>query len=355
MVVDKRLYDVLLVDENADASTIKKAFRNLALKHHPDKNGDPEKFKEINAAYKVLSDEDSRRVYDATGSVGNDSSGGSDMDFFSQLFGNMGMGMRFPGMHGHSGMPGAKRKGGRTTDLAHELQVPLDHLYSGKKKTVHIKRTVVCKECKGHGGKNEQVCAPCKGSGSVFLQTQNGPFMMHVQQACHKCNGHGKSFSKEDECKQCATKGHVQTTETIEVNIPAGAPNGHTITFSGKADEREGFETGDLHFVLVQQQHESFKRKGNDIITSVPIDLSTALVGGTVHFKHIDGTPLKAKLQKGKVIRVGDTMSMPGKGMPIMGRDKEYGELHVNFDIQFPSDEWSRRVSEKQVRDLLRG
>lgn len=170
MVVDTKLYDILGVSPEVDASALKKAYRDLVRKHHPDKGGDPEKFKEIDAAYKVLSNEELREMYDNTGSVEakNTNFDGADVDILSHIFSNMGFGNIFS--HGDPFSQHVKQK---TQDVVHELHLPLDALYTGKTKNVSIKRQVICKGCTGKGGSDPKTCNVCGGSGITLVQHQN--------------------------------------------------------------------------------------------------------------------------------------------------------------------------------------
>jgi DnaJ family protein A protein 2 len=175
---------------------------------------------------------------------------------------------------------------------------------------------------------------------------------MQSQRPCTTCNGGGKTHSKDTMCKTCSGKGHNQEKTTLDVNIPAGAPNGYIITKKGMADEKVGFETGDFHFVVREKPHDSYTRVGDDLLTKIAINLATALVGGIVTFKHLDGRELSVTLPKGKVTRYGDTVSVAGKGMPSLTNDT-YGDLRITFHIELPSDAWAMKVSESIVRKVL--
>lgn len=341
MVVDTKLYDILGVSPNVQISDLKKAYRTLAKKHHPDRGGDSEKFKEIDSAYKVLSDEHLREMYDKTGSIDGNVSGFATNDLYSHLFTMGGFGNMFTGKQ--------KRK---TEDVVHELHVPLDILYTGKTKHISIKRTVQCKDCCGAGGSDSIKCNDCKGHGSNWTQQQNGIFMTYCQQTCASCEGKGYSFSKEAMCTKCEGKGHVQEKTTIEVVIPAGAPVGYTVTRKGLADEIKGCETGDVHFVVREKPHEIFTRIGNDLLRKVNIDLATALVGGIIKMVHIDGKELKMYLPRGKVTRYGDVLVVAGGGMPKLTGDGN-GDLRITFNIDLPSDSWAMKVNESVVRRVL--
>jgi len=352
MVVDTKLYDILGVDASVDAAKLKKAYRDLVRVHHPDKGGDPEKFKAIDAAYKILGDPRLRDTYDNTGSVDRTdvASGmfpdGFDVESLGDIFANMGFDI-FGGM----GSP-SFRNVRRTRDVYHELHLPLDALYTGKVKTINVKRTAICVNCKGKGGTNPITCNVCRGSGVVIVQQQTGPFIVQSQKQCDTCGGGGKTHSRDTLCTCCGGKGHVLEKKMVEVRIPPGAPNGFLITTKHMVDERLGFESGDLHFVVREKSHDTFVRHGADLATKIAIDLATALVGGIVRYKHIDGQDMTLTLSKGKVTRYGDSIKVQGKGMPRFGEDGN-GDLHVTFHIEMPSDEWAMRTNEASVRKML--
>jgi DnaJ homolog subfamily A member 2 len=354
MVVDTKLYDILGVEPTADSQTIKKAYKRLAVKLHPDKGGNEEKFKELNAAFNVLSDEESRRVYDQTGSVPKDRDLGNihDEEMLQEILESLGFMMGgmggFPGFfHGrHGGKP-------RTPDVLQDIHVTLDQLYHGKKKNISITKTVVCKSCAGEGGKNVTKCSPCRGRGSIVIVHQNGPFIQQIQQPCDHCRGSGKSFSKEDMCGTCKGTGHHEQKKTIEIMVPPGTPSGYMLMLKGESDERVGHETGDMRLRVLQKPHDRFTREGNDLSTKVTIDLVTALIGGAICFEHLDGQQVTINLPKGKVIQHGEVLLVQGRGMPILNTTS-FGNLKVIFDVKMPSNNWAKKVSDSAVKKLLR-
>jgi|SRR6478609_417276 len=353
MVVDTKLYDILGVQHDADAATLKKAYRDLVRKTHPDKGGDPEKFKEIDAAYKVLSNDQLRNLYDSTGSVDPKSNmagfdGGIDADILSNIFTQMGFADMFGADGGRSFGVGKQK----TPQVVHEIHLPLDALYTGKTKNLNIRRTIICKPCKGKGGSDPKKCNVCNGNGIVLVQQQNGPFLMQSQHPCNTCHASGKIHSTDTICAQCSGKGLTQEKVLMELNIRPGTPNGYVITKTGMADEKVGYETGDFHFVVRQKPHNTYTRVGDDLITKVWINLSTALVGGIVTFAHLDGREVSVTLPKGKVTRYGDTITISNKGMPKF-TGEGYGDLNVTFHIEMPSDTWAIKANENTVRKIL--
>ena len=249
----EKLYEVLGVDKDADEKQIKKAYRKLAVKHHPDKGGDEQLFKEISAAYEVLSDPEKRQLYDKYGLEGVDNEGGpggpGGDDLFSMFFGGQG-GRRSAG----------PRKG---PSIQHPLKVSLEDLYNGKTVKLAINRKVIVGDSK--------VCDRCKGQGVVMEVRQLGPGMItQMQRTCSQCNGQGTMAKTKNERK------------VVEVHIEKGATHNQKITFRGMADEMPGRETGDVHFIVQEKDHDLFKRKGADLLLQKDISLNQALTGYSV-------------------------------------------------------------------------
>lgn len=250
----EKLYEVLGVDKKADEKEIKKAYRKLAVKHHPDKGGDEHLFKEINAAYEILSDPKKRELYDKYGLEGVEQEGGPGMaggeDLFSMFFGGGGRGRRSAG----------PRKG---PSIQHPLRVSLEDLYNGKTVKLAINRKVIVGEA--------QECSTCGGQGAVMEVRQIGPGMItQMQRACSACNGQGNTAKTKNERK------------VVEVHIEKGAHHNQKVTFRGMADEMPGRETGDVHFIIQEKEHDVFKRKGADLLLMKDISLNQALTGFSV-------------------------------------------------------------------------
>lgn len=248
-----KLYEVLGVEKDADEKEIKKAYRKLAVKHHPDKGGDEHLFKEINAAYEILSDPKKRELYDKYGLEGVEQEGGPGMsggeDLFSMFFGGGGRGRR-----------AGPRKG---PSIQHPLKVSLEDLYNGKTVKLAINRKVIVGDSKE--------CSTCNGQGAVMEIRQLGPGMItQMQRPCSACNGQGTTAKTKNERK------------VVEVHVERGAHHNQKITFKGMADELPGRETGDVHFVIQEKEHDVFKRKGADLLLMKEISLSQALTGFSV-------------------------------------------------------------------------
>jgi len=333
-----KLYGVLEVDKDADEKTIKKSYRKLCLKHHPDKGGDEQRFKEISAAYEVLSDPEKRELYDKYGLEGVEREGGPSSaaggsageDLFSMFFGGGAGGRK----RRHNAGP---RKG---PSLTHPLKVSLEDLYNGKTAKLAINRKVIV------GDSNE--CSKCDGNGSVMETKQLRPGMItQMQRTCDECNGIGHTAKTKNERK------------VIEVHVEKGASHNQRVTFRGLADETPGCdETGDVNIIIQEKEHHFFKRKGADLLITKTISLKQALCGYTLRFNHLDGRDVVIKTKPGEVIQSGEsttgmpyTMMVPNEGMPSRGNPFVKGNLYVSFSIQFPK-KLDKDVVEK-LRDLL--
>ncbi|CAM9231972.1 unnamed protein product [Heterosigma akashiwo] len=330
-VNNTEFYETLGVEKDADENTIKKAFRKLALKNHPDKGGDPEKFKKITRAYEVLSDEEKRKTYDQYGEEGLSEDGGggpgrSADDIFSMFFGG--------GRRGPSG----PRKG---EDLVHPLKVSLEDLYNGKTAKLAINRDKLCEGCDGRGGKvgAEKTCDTCSGRGVRIQLRQLAPGMVQqLQSTCSACDGEGKTMREKDKCKDCRGSKTVKERKILEVHIEKGMRNNQKITFSGEADEAPGMVPGDVVFVVQEKEHAMFKRKGSDLLMSKKITLVEALCGYEFTVTHLDGRVLKISSKPGEVVKPDELRMVDGEGMPHHGNPFTKGRLFILFKVQFPAN-----------------
>eukprot|EP00931_Biecheleriopsis_adriatica_P092077 TRINITY_DN658_c0_g3_i1.p1 TRINITY_DN658_c0_g3~~TRINITY_DN658_c0_g3_i1.p1 ORF type:complete len:530 (+),score=162.50 TRINITY_DN658_c0_g3_i1:65-1591(+) len=296
-----KFYKVLEVEKNASDAEIKKAYRKLAVKHHPDKGGDPEKFKEITRAYEVLSDSDKRSKYDRFGEEGLENDGGMDAnDIFSNLFG------------GGGGPRGGGRKK-KTKDVVQNLKVTLEQMYTGQSKKMAITRQVVDKK------KGVQECRKCDGRGVVIEVVRMGPMIQQMQSACPACGGQGKSFSMKQE------------REVMEVHIQKGSPDGHKVVFREMADEHPDADAGDVVFVLKQQEHPVFKRKGADLFVERKISLVEALCGFQMDITHLDGRKLLIKTEPGEIVKP------MAQNFDPLAKEDETTEWEVFEDCDCPS------------------
>mmetsp|Transcript_5398 Transcript_5398/g.11894 ORF Transcript_5398/g.11894 Transcript_5398/m.11894 type:complete len:435 (+) Transcript_5398:126-1430(+) len=327
-----RYYEILGVDKNASADDLKKAHRKLALKHHPDKGGDPEKFKEINEAYDVLKDTEKRRIYDEYGEeaikegMGGGGGGGGMADIFDLFTG------------GRGGRGGPRER--RSEDVMHKLAVTLEDLYSGATKKLSLSRNISCDSCHGSGSKSGKraECATCRGTGVQVQIRPLGPGMVQqIQSRCSGCSGSGYSVPPSDQCTKCKGKGLISEKKTFEVHIEPGMKQGSKITLRGEAGCSEpGLAPGDVVLVVQQKEHDVFKRVNIDLIMEKKISLTEALCGCTFHVKHLDGRVLKVTTPPGEVIKPDTFKGIKEEGMPIHGRPFQKGNLYIHFVVVFP-------------------
>ena len=356
MSTKRDYYDVLGVDKSADATAIKKAYRKLAMKYHPDKNpGDKEaeeKFKEINEAYEVLSDETKRRNYDqfghegvngqgfgGAGGFGGQGFGGFD-DIFGDIFGDM-----FGG--GFSGGSRQRRRGPeRGADIKQRVNISFEEAAFGKKVQVKINRSEECEECHGSGarpGTSKKTCPTCHGSGTV-QSVQRTPFgNIASQRTCSTCDGEGEI--NESPCNKCHGKGSVRKTKTIEVDIPAGIDDGQMIKLSGQGEVGEkGGPRGDLYIVVNVQKHEIFTREGYDVYIEMPIRFTQAALGDKLEVPTLDG---KVSYNLPEGTQTGTVFRLREKGIPKL-RSNSRGDQYVKVIIDTP-----KKLNDEQ-KELLR-
>jgi len=329
-VDSSKYYDLLGVSKNADGAEIKKAFRKAALTHHPDRGGDPEKFKEISKAHEVLSDPEKRKLYDQGGeeAVEQGGAGGSGME--GSIFDLFGGGMGFGG-------PQRKRKG---EDVIFPLKVQLADLYNGTSKKLKLTKNILCASCKGKGGKNgvETKCPGCNGQGVKMIIRQVGPGMIQQMPAkCGACAGTGSSIAEKDKCPTCSGEKTVKEKKTLEVFVTKGMKHAERITFRGEADEVPDTITGDVVVVLQLIDHETFRRDGDNLFIKKKISLIEALTGFQFKVECLDGRVLLVKSDVGMIVKPGMVKCIKNEGMPQAKNPFNRGHLYVEMDVDFPS------------------
>lgn len=357
MVRDTKFYDVLEVQPTASDAELKKAYRKLALKYHPDKNPDAgDKFKEISHAYETLADSQKRQLYDQYGEEGLSGAGGgaggmNAEDLFSQFFGGGGGGMFGGGFGGGGGRPRGPQKG---KDLSHALKVSLEDLYKGKITKLALQKHIICGACEGRGGKEGAVktCTGCDGSGVKMMMRQMGPMIQRFQQVCPECNGEGEIMKEKDRCKECRGKKIVNERKVLQVHIDKGMQDGQRITFSGEGDQAPGTIPGDVIFVLELKEHPRFKRRADDLYYEAHIDLLTALAGGKVLVEHLDDRWLDIPIPAGEAIKPGALRVVEGQGMPSY-RHHDCGNLYIRFQIDFPQKLWTSPENIAKLENVL--
>ncbi|CAO3682798.1 unnamed protein product [Rhizopus stolonifer] len=349
MVKDTKLYDLLSVSSTATESELKKSYRKLALKYHPDKNPEAgDQFKEISHAYEILSDPEKRQMYNQYGEEGLNGGpgmGGMDAeDLFSQFFGG---GFGGGGRRGPSG----PRRG---KDMVHALKVSLEDLYNGKTSKLALQKHVLCRKCEGKGGKEGAVqkCKTCNGQGVRIITRQMGPMIQQMQQPCGDCQATGEVINEKDRCTECRGKKIMGEKKILEVFIDKGMRDGQKITFSGEGDQAPDVIPGDIIIAIDEKPHPHFKRTGDDLIYEVKIDLLTALAGGKFAIPHLDDRILMVTILPGEAIKPNETKVIPNEGMPAY-RTHTHGHLFVKFNIEFPQPNWTSSEKIASLEQIL--
>ncbi|KKO48420.1 molecular chaperone DnaJ [Arsukibacterium sp. MJ3] len=340
-------YEVLGVAKGADDKDIKKAYKRLAMKFHPDRTqgdkGMEEKFKEVQEAYEVLSDEQKRAAYDRFGHAGVDpnrggggGAGGAGAGDFGDIFGDV-----FGDIFGGNGRGGQSRAQ-RGSDLRYNLELHLEEAVKGKSVDIKVPTYVSCDSCDGSGAKkgtSAKSCNTCRGAGQVTMR--QGFFA--VQQTCPTCNGRGKIIPEP--CSKCHGEGRVEKTKTLSVKIPAGVDTGDRIRLTGEGEAgMHGAPAGDLYVQVNVKAHAIFQRDGNNLYCDVPLSFATAALGGEIAVPTLDGRiklKIPAETQTEKMFR------LRGKGVQSV-RGGGVGDLVCKVVIETPVN-----LSDKQ-KELLR-
>lgn len=328
-------YEILGVPRNASTEEIKKAYRKLAMKYHPDRHGGrdkeaEEKFKEINEAYDILSDEQKRATYDRFGHAAFDNSGagfgGFDFasgfsDIFEEMFGEiLGGGRR-----------STRQQKPRGEDLRHDLTITLEEAFHGVEKTIKLYSLATCEKCKGQGtapGTSPVTCQMCEGYGRVRMQ--QGFFT--IERTCPTCQGVGRVI--KDPCKNCHGVGRVRKERTLAVKIPAGVEDGTRMRIAGEGEAgRQGGPPGDLYVIVSINPHKIFKREGANLYCRVPIPMTMAALGGIIEVPSIDGSLVEVKVPAGT--QSGQQIQLKGKGMSVF-RSHGRGNMYVELVVETP-------------------
>jgi len=331
--MSRNLYSVLGVNKNAETAEIRTAYKQLAKEHHPDKGGDPEKFKELSQAHEVLSDETRRRTYDMTGSISEQEQaqaqnpfGGMGMPgmpgMFSHMFGGM-----FPGgpMGGPSPMggPGQRRREGKSPGKNQDIPLRLIDFYQGRNLSIKLGRQCFCKTCKGSGGTSSRTCEQCGGRGQLNQVVQMGPIQMVSQTPCPPCNGKGQQTLGK--CPSCLGRGMSHEEKTMEVKVEPGMMPGNTLVFSGMCSDHPSFtEAGDVTVILREADEDDidtarWSREGSRLKTTVTVNLTEALLGTIKMIKGHPGYPKGVPIDISVGIQNMSVGTFPGLGMPIRG------------------------------------
>lgn len=332
MVCDKKLYDTLGVPQGASKEDLRKAYKKLAVQHHPDKGGDADTFKEISHAYDVLSDDNKRQVYDQVGDADfNDAmSGGGQAaahmdphDIFQQMFNNFG-GFGFAGHHQHHRSPSNTKR----ADHVHNLTITLDQAYTGLTKNMKIITNKPCLTCMA-------TCNTCQGVGSITDMVRMGPFTQMMTRACHTCKGKGKQKINNAACVNCKGAGNINSEHIHDIKIPAGVLTGFNVRISGLGEQPQDTSDipGDMVIQIQVEEHPQFKRigkKGRDLQFKHTISFAETIVGKVFIVPHFAG-PFKVDTTTLGIIA-------PGKEYVISSKGMQKGDLHITFDVSYPTD-----------------
>jgi molecular chaperone DnaJ len=367
MAQKRDYYEVLGVAKTASEDEIKKAYRQIAIKYHPDRNpGDKqaeEKFKEAAEAYNVLHDPQKRQQYDQFGFNGPLGGGGFDgfggasmnMDDIFSMFGDIFGGHGFGGFGRRAGQPQQHRG----SDLRLKVKLTLEEINQGVTKKFKLRKDVPCQHCHGTGaedGSGRETCPTCHGSGIITHTTQSIFGMMQTQGVCPTCQGEGQII--KNKCHDCHGSGVVKGEEVVEIKIPAGVADGMVVSVPGKgnAGERGGI-AGDIQVFIEEAENDTFIRDGNDLIYNLLLDFPTAVLGGEVDIPTIEGKTLKVKIDSGT--QPGKTMRLRGKGLPaVQGYGSGNGDLVVNISVFVPktlSREERKAMEEFKNSDNFKG
>jgi molecular chaperone DnaJ len=334
-------YEVLGVARDASEEDLKKAYRKLAMKYHPDRNqGDREaeaRFKEVNEAYDALKDAEKRAAYDRYGHAafeqggggnggagfGGNPFGGAFEDIFEEMFG------RFGGRAG-----GGRAASGKGADLRQEITITLEEAFAGVKRTLRVPSSVQCEACNGSGAEggaaSVQTCGTCRGSGKI--RAQQGFFL--IERTCPTCGGSGRII--KNPCKVCQGAGRVQRDRTLNVTIPAGVEDGTRIRLTGEGEAGlRGAPPGDLYVDVGVRPHAIFQREGPNIMVRVPLRMTQAALGGSVEVPSIDGSRASVKIPPGT--QTGDNFRLRGKGFSVL-RSAARGDMYVQVVVETPQN-----------------
>lgn len=343
-----KFYELLDIPREASKDDIKKAYKKKAVETHPDKGGDPEKFKEIGNAYSVLSDENQRNRYDqlgdegfaATGGAGGGGGGGMHVDpneIFSQFFGN--------GFNFHFQHHAREQQNSRKADHHHVLKIRLDEAFVGFKKNIRVVLQKSCQKCRDR-------CYACQGRGQITDMHRMGFFTQMTNRPCGSCAGSGMTVKSNSGCSECKGAGNYNDEKIIEVVIPAGVDNGFQVCYTGLGEQpvKHNETAGDLIIEIQVLPHEQFMRQGNDLLLKLPISFKESIIGTRINIQYFGGN-FQFNTNDIGIIQNTKQYVIKHKGMPVRDREpKEFGNMIVSFEIQYPnikiSAENSKRIDE---------
>ena len=350
-------YEILGVGRDADPAAIKKAYRNLAMQYHPDRNpgNGEEKMKEVNQAYAVLCDPQKRSLYDTYGHAGLE--GYTQEDIFrsvdfSSLFQEFGFGFGDSMFDGFFGRRTSGRRGPRRgSDLRYDLSVTLEEVASGVEKTIKLPKASICLSCSGTGAQPDglETCHKCQGTGQIVREQRSGYGVVRQITVCGECRGRAKIIKKA--CKDCNGKGVIEAEKEIKIDVPAGADTGYSVRVEGEGEASAGGPSGDLYIVVNVERHPVFERHGDDIYLQHDIAFSVATLGGEARVPGLNG---EVKIDVADGTQTGAVIKVAGQGMPRLGK-RGRGDEYVVVRVVTPTN-LSREEKEllRQFQELRR-
>jgi len=358
-------YKILNIDKNASKSDIKKAYRKLALKYHPDKNKDKDaeaKFKDISEAYAVLYDDEKRKMYDQYGHSGinqhytsEDIFRGADFsDIFRGMGGDFGFGFDdiFEQFFGHRRGGTQRSRVQRGQDLRYDMEIRLEDAYHGVETEIRVPRTEICDTCQGSGAKpgtSLKKCPQCGGTGQMRVSQRTAFGMFTQVGVCQKCGGQGTIIEKA--CPACRGQGTIQKTRQIDVKIPTGVDDGSQLRLANQGEQMgKGGKSGDLYIVLHIKKHPKFNRRHADLHQKINISFPKAVLGSKIMIDSLKG-PEKLRIPEG--IESGQIIKLSGKGMPHL-HGRGYGDMYVEVHVKTPKklSRKARKIVEELEQEL---
>lgn len=346
--MSKDYYKILGVEKNASVDEIKRAYRRLAQQYHPDKGGDPAKFKEVNEAYQVLSDPQKRSQYDRFGTTFEQAQaqggfsgfeGFRDFSSFAEAFGGNGN-VDFEDIFGGLFGGGGRSRQRRGQNIVIDVEISLEDAYRGAQREASLRRAVVCDQCQGSGGEpgsKMKQCSRCKGKGRIEQRSGGGFFTFSQVITCPECAGAGKKPEKI--CTKCGGQGSVKESRDITIKIPAGIQDGQTLNIEGQGEAGgRGVPPGDLYVNVHVRPDPRFRRSGEDLYYELPISVVQAILGDKIEVPTMEGW-VKLKIPEG--VESGAVIRLEGKGMPRLQR-RGFGDMMVKVRVKTP-----KRLSKK--------
>mmetsp|Transcript_67535 Transcript_67535/g.141157 ORF Transcript_67535/g.141157 Transcript_67535/m.141157 type:complete len:484 (-) Transcript_67535:442-1893(-) len=369
MPVETRLYDVLGVPPNASEAEIRKAYKKLVLKHHPDKGGDRNKFQEITTANEVLTNKEKRQIYDEHGSEGlKEAEQGGDPGarhnfhdpegLFNFMFGRRG-GPTFSSnpFGGSSFFQNFPRKEPRPQTTVFRLKVDLEDVFRGTVRKVAVNRTVACQSCSGRGSARPEglkTCQDCRGRGVVIMERRSGGLVQRSTMSCPRCRGTGSFIAPEDICQPCKGEGKVVKPQVYIIEVPQGAKDGDRLPMKAEnAQDQTMSQPDDVVCILSVLDHPRFQRAGDDLLCLKPVPLETALCGAPFLVETLGGGQVHVACRNGDVIQPDSWWKLPGEGMTVARQPGARGNLIIKFQVVFP-DSLTPEAAQSLLQSLRR-